>query len=435
MLSSVEDNVLITGLGAVACAGPSAGTIWESVLSGRSGIGRIAQWDSSGWAFPLGGEIAGFDPRALVPDRKLHKLLSRADLLGLNAAGQALADSGLPAWREGLDESGRRELNERTAVVCSSGGENYRNQYDYFPLLDKARGDLNAFGAELTSTVNPMWLLRTLPNNVLCYTGVTAGFKGPNANFTSHSAGGALAIIEAARMLRDGEADRALVVGYDATVEPQSVLYFAGLGLLSATAIRPFDAERDGSILGEGAAALLLETRAAAEERGAVARGGVLGGAVVSEAGGLLSLRDDGDGVRRAVREGLRLSGVDPEEVSLVAAHGNGTPRSDATEGLALLELFGEGGPPVTAFKWAVGHLIAASGVLEAVLTVLALGRREAPGIATLRALDPALRGLRVSREAQPIGGDTGILIGRGFGGLAASLVLRARCLTHSRTR
>jgi len=270
-----------------------------------------------------------------------------------------------------------------------------------------------------------MWLLRTLPNNVLCYTGVTAGFKGPNANFTSHSAGGALAILEAARMLRDGEADRALVVGYDATVEPQSVLYFAGLGLLSATAIRPFDSERDGSILGEGAAALLLETPASAERRGAAARGVVLGGAVVSEGEGLLPLREDGDGVRRAVEEGLGLSGVDPGQVSLVAAHGNGTPRSDATEGLALLDLFGSGGPPVTAFKWAVGHLIAASGVLEAVLTLLALTRGEAPGIATLRSLDPALSGLRAGREPQPIRGDTGILIGRGFGGLAASLVLR----------
>jgi 3-oxoacyl-[acyl-carrier-protein] synthase-1 len=420
----VRAPLLVTGMGAVSALGLSVPALWEAVRAGRSGIGPIRQWDAEGWPCRLAGEIPDFDPRALVSDRKLHKLLSRADLLGLCAAREALTHSRLLSYREGLSEEERSTFNERSAVVTASGGENYRNQYDFFPLLSRSGGDLAVFGAELTSTVNPMWLLRTLPNNVLCYAGVTTGLKGPNANFTSHSASGALAILEAARMLEDGEADRALVIGYDSPVEPQAILYFAGLGLLSSSAIRSFDRERDGSLLGEGAAALVLETAEAARRRGAEPKGELLGGAVVNEAEGLLSLNPEGEGVARAMRQALAAAGLEPRQVSLVAAHANGTLRSDASEGRAILELFGAEAVPVTGFKWAVGHLIAASGVLESVLTLLSLGEGEAPAIATLNRLDPSLTGLLAAREPLRLQGRTGLLIGRGFGGQTASIVL-----------
>jgi len=427
-----EPQVLITGASAVTAAGPTAGAAWESVLAGRSGIGPIRQWDASGWPCGIAGEIPDFDPRALVPDRKLHKLLSRMDLLGLKAVHDAVAEAGLLVYREVLTEEQRGLFNERTALVVASGGANYRNQYDYFPLLTRSQGDMKVFGAELLSCVSPMWLLRTLPNNVLCYAGVQTGFKGPNANFTSHSASGALAILEAARMIRCGEADRAVVVGYDAPVEPQAVLFYSGLGILSAASLRPFDARRDGSILGEGAAALVLETPESARRRGARPRGMILGGAVASEGEGLLPLRDDGDGVLRALQGALASSGLEPRDVHLVTAHGNGTPRSDASEGRAILRCFGTGSrgtPSVTAFKWAIGHLLAASGMVEAVLTLKALGEGVAPGIAPLERLDPELAGLGAAREHHPLEGGparTGLVICRGFGGLAGAVVLRA---------
>ncbi len=424
-LAGRRGEVLVTGMGAISAAGRTAAETWESVLAGRSGIRAIRGWDASGWPCEIAAEIPDFDPRALVSDRKLHKLLSRQDLLGLKAAQEALAGSGLLAFREGLGEAERVTFNERTAVVAASGGECYRNQYDFLPLLAKAKGDMWVFGEELTSTVTPMWLLRTLPNNVLCYSGVITGFKGPNANFTSHSASGALAILEAARLLREGEADRALVIGYDSPVEPQSVLYFSGVGLLSPSGLRPFDARRDGSVLGEGAGALVLETGESAARRGARSLGEVAGGAVCAEGEGLLGVREDGDGVARALSLALADARLRREEVSLVASHGNGTPRSDASEGRALLGFFGGKGPQVTAFKWAVGHLLAASGVLETVLALAALERAVAPGIATLEELDPALEGLPASREHREVPGGAGVLIGRGFGGLTSALVLR----------
>jgi len=373
----------------------------------------------------MAGEVFPFHPRELWSDRKLHKFISRSDLLGLNAAQQAIADSGLLACRDGLGRDEQILWNERTAVVVASGGENFRHQYDFFPLLTAAGGSMKTFGEELTSSVNPMWLLRSLPNNVLCYVGVTAGFKGPNANFTSHSASGSLAILEGARILGDGDADRVLVVGYDAPVEPQMVLHYAGLGLLSPEAIRPFDAARDGSILGEGAGALVLERKEEAARRGARVRGEFLGGAVTAEGEGLLNIREDGEGVARALTLGLAEADLAPDDISMVTAHGNGTVRSDLSEGRALLEVFGRNGPAVTAFKWSLGHLLAASGLLESVLTVMALEEGEVPGISTLENLDPALVGLPASQERRKLAGEIALLIGRGFGGVASTLAFR----------
>jgi 3-oxoacyl-[acyl-carrier-protein] synthase I len=410
----------------VSAAGATAAATWDAVRAGRSGIGPIRQWDPAGWPCTVAGEIPGLDPRALVKDRRLHKLLSRADLLGLKAAVEAVEEAGLAAARERLDEPGRAEFNERTAVVAASGGASYRNQWDFLPPLESAAGSRRAFGEEVPSAVTPMWLLRNLPNNVLCYAGVTLGFKGPNANFTSHSASGVLALLEASRMLHDGEADRALVVGYDTAVEPQVLLHYARLGLLAAEAIRAFDAARDGCLLGEGAGALVLETEEAAARRGARALGEVRGGAVASEGEGLLSIREDGDGVARALRSALEETGLSPRDISLVAAHGNGTERSDLSEGRAILEVFGGEGPAVTAFKWALGHLFAASGAAESVLALRAMGEGVAPGIPTLRRLDPALAGLRADPLPRALAGRTGVLIGRGFAGLDAALVFSA---------
>ncbi len=231
-----------------------------------------------------------------------------------------------------------------------------------------AEENLPAFGRELSSTVNPMWLLRTLPNNVLGHIGIRHGFKGANACITNHSIGGTLAVIEAMEALRTGEADRALAVGHDAPIEPQMVLYYHDVGLLAKDTIRPFDARRDGSLFGEGAAALVLETEASARQRNAAMLGEVLGGGSATEAQGLLAIRDDGDGLARAIETALDDAGLRAADVGMIVAHGNGTRQSDASEAAAIRRVFGAGAPPVTAFKWAFGHLIAAAGIIEAVL-------------------------------------------------------------------
>jgi 3-oxoacyl-[acyl-carrier-protein] synthase-1 len=423
-----EDSarIVITGTGAICAAGKSPDEIWETVRAGRSAIAPIQQWDAVPAQAPPAGEIANLDARDLVADRKIHKLLRRTDLLGLYAARSAIDDAGLGMHRATLRSDAAAVFNDRTGVFVGSGGGAYQNQYDFFPLLTAAQGDLQRFGSELNATINPMWLLRTLPNNVLCHIGIQHGFKGPNACVTHHSVGGTLAVAEAAAALRAGEADRAVAVGHDAPVEPQTILYFLRLGLLAADAIRPFDAARSGSLLGEGAAALVLENATAADTRHATVFGELLGSACTAEGEGLLSIRADGDGLARAIALALADADLQAADVGMIVAHGNGTRQSDASEATAIRRVFGRTPPPVTAFKWAFGHVLAASGVVDTVLTLLALRNGEVPGVATLRDVDPDFAGLPVSAGPQAPRSNVGLVVSRGFAGATAVLLVRA---------
>ncbi len=419
-------RIVISGAGAICAGGKSPEEIWEAARAGRSAIAPIQQWDASGWPAPVAGEIPAYDPRALVPDRKVHKLLRRTDLLGLYAAGQAIEHAGFVAYRETLDPTAASTFDDRTGVYVGSGGGAYQNQYEFFPLLTAANGDLATFGREMGASVNPMWLLRTLPNNVLCHIGIRYGLKGPNACVTNHGVSGTLALAEAAVALRAGEADRAVAVGHDAPVEPQTVLYYHRLGLLAADAVRPFDAQRSGSLLGEGAAALVLETETAAAARRATVLGEFLGGACTTEAEGLLAIRTDGEGLAQAIALALDEAGISAVDVGMIVAHGNGTPQSDASEAAAIRRMFGATPPPITAFKWAFGHLLAAAGILDAVLTLVALRDGIVPGVATLRELDPEFPSLPVSAGPQTPRSDVGLTLSRGFGGTNAALLIRA---------
>jgi 3-oxoacyl-[acyl-carrier-protein] synthase-1 len=419
-------KILVTGLGAICAAGRDPEAIWKSVGCGQSAIAPIQQWDASGWPTCMAGEITGVDPRVLVEDRKLHKLIRRTDLLGLYAAGRAIEDGGLLGYRETLDAEASLTFNDRTGVFVGSGGGTYQTQYDFFPLLTIAGGHLDSFGRELASTVNPMWLLRTLPNNVLCYIGIRYGLKGTNACVTNHSVSGALAVLEAAEAVRCGEADRAVAVGHDAPVEPETVLYYHRLGLLATDSVRPFDAGRCGTLLGEGAAAMVLETTSAAAARGATALGEFLGSGCTSDGEGLLALREDGDGLSQAIALALDEAGIEAADVGMIVAHGNGTRQSDASEAAAIRRVFGATPPPLTAFKWAFGHLLAASGILETVLALVALRHDVVPGVATLRRLDPALAPAPVSPEPQRPRSDIGLVLSRGFGGINVAILLRA---------
>ena len=424
-----KPRIVITGTGAVCAAGRDPESILDAALAGASAIRPIRQWDASGWPIGVAGEIANLNPRDMVEDRKLHKLIRRTDLFGLYAAGRAIDASALAAHRDTLAPDAAAEYSDRTGVYVGSGGGNYDSQYDYFPLMTEAKDALPAFGRELSSAVNPMWLLRTLPNNVLGHIGIRHGFKGANACITNHSIGGTLAVIEAMEGLRNGEADRARAVGHDAPIEPQMVLYYHDVGLLAKDTIRPFDPRRDGSLFGEGAAAIALDTESSARSRGAAILGEVLGGGSASDAQGLLAIRQDGDGLARAIELALDDAGLAPQDVGMIAAHGNGTPQSDASEAAAIRSIFGSapgGAPPVTAFKWAFGHLIAAAGILEAVLALAALTRKIVPGVATFATLDPDCAGVPVSAQAQQPRSDVALILCRGFAGTNAALLLRA---------
>jgi 3-oxoacyl-[acyl-carrier-protein] synthase-1 len=325
----------------------------------------------------MAAEVTGVDNRTLVEDRKLHKIITRTDLFGLYAAGAAIQRSGVLRHRETLDEVAAAQFNDRTGVFAGSGGGNYRSNYDFFPLLTATGGDLQKFGRELGENVNPMWLLRILPNNVVCHIGIRHNFKGTNACITNQCIGGVLAVAEAAEALRAGEADRAVAVGHDTPLEPETVLHYHRLGLESPDTLRPFDQERRGMVFGEGAAAVMLETLAGAQARQAEILGEFLGSGCTTEATGIVDLRPDGDGLSRAIQIALADAGVSAESVGMIVAHGNGTRASDASEVQALRRVFGDAPPPVTGFKWAFGHLIAASGIIDLGLALKALDQRR----------------------------------------------------------
>ena len=418
-------SVVVTGTGAVCGAGMTPDAILDAVTAGRSAVRPIAQWDTTGWPCRVAAEIPDFNPRALVDDRKLHKLIRRTDLVGLYAAGRAIDGSGIMGHRDALSADDAAVYSDRTGVYVGSGSGNYENQYDYFPLFAAAGGELPAFGRELANTVNPMWLLRTLPNNVLGHIGIKHGLKGSNACITNHCVGGMLAVIEASEALRNGEADRAVAVGHETPIEPQMVLYYHRLGLLAKEMLRPFDARHDGSLFGEGAGALVLETAASAAARNAPALGEILGGGYACEAQGLAAIRDDGDGLARAIVQALDGAHLAPADIGMIVAHANGTPQSDVSEAAAIRRVFGASIPPVTGFKWAIGHTIAAAGILEAALALTALARGVVPGVANLEELDPACAEFPVSARAQTPRSKVALILGRGFAGTDAALVVR----------
>jgi len=422
----VSERLVVTGRGVVCAAGGSPAAVWDAITAGRSAIAPIQSWDATALSASSAGEVTELGPRDLVPERKTHKFLRRTDFLGLYAAERAIEEAGLAAYRDGLDPEAEEAFADGTGVYAAAGGATYQSQYDFFPLLSAARGDLRAFGSGASAEVHPMWLLRTLPNNVLCHVGIRNNFKGPNACVTNHCVSGALALAEAKDALRRGYADRAVVVGHDTPIEPQTVYGYQELGLLADTELRPFDAGRTGSVLGEGAAAVVLETQSAAAERNAGVLAELLGTACTTEAEGLLGIRDDGDGLQRAIEAALEDAGLGPADVGLVIAHGNGTRRSDASEAAALGRVFGPDLPPVTAFKWAFGHTLAASGMVDAVLATLALRHHVAPGIATLREVDAEFADLPVSGEPRSPRTGAALVLSRGFAGTNGAVLLGA---------
>lgn len=421
---SSSPRVVITGTGAVCAAGLSVDDIWDALETGRSAIAPISQWDSSRWPARNAGEVK-VENRTLVPDRKLHKMISRTDMFGLYAADSAIQHAGMLRHREGLDEQAAAQFSDRSGVFVGSGGGAYGSSYDFFPLFTAAHGDLQTFGRELSNTVNPMWLLRNLPNNVLCHVGIRHGLKGTNACITNQCVGGVLAVAEAGEAIRTGEADRAVVVGHDAPVEPETVTYYHQVGLLSNTTLRPFERDRAGTVLGEGAASIIFETFAEAKNRGATILGEFLGSGCATEATGVLDIRPDGEGVSRALELALADAQIPPSAVGMIVAHGNGTRASDASEVMALKRVFGENLPPVAGFKWAFGHLIAASGILDLVLALRALREKIVPGIPNLTP-DPDLMPFPVSSTPQKPRSDIALVICRGFGGMNVALVVRA---------
>lgn len=420
-----SNRVFITGRSALTASGATAEETWNAVVEGRHGIDEISEWDLSQWSHRLGGELKDFQAAKMLPDRKLVKVISRQDAMGINAAVQAVENSRMMEYRNSLEAPER--FDDQTGVYVGSPGNKYCQQYDFLPLLAKSGADMQAFAQHLFDEVHPMWLLRILPNNVLAYTGITYGFKGANHNVTNHAVGGTQAILEAYQAIRSGQVDRAVVVAYDMGVEPQALFYYQQLGVLSDSHLKPFDTNHNGTILADGAAALVLESEASVKARGANCFGEIIAGLSASEASGLFSIEADGSHLSQLIERTLNKAQLSAGDISMIVAHGNGNGKSDESEAQAIGRVFAESQVPVTAFKWSTGHTLCASGVVDAVLTTFALQNQIAPGIANLEDIAPACANLAVSSSHQPLGASPhALMINRGFASMNACLVIKA---------
>lgn len=425
MSQDPTNRVFVTGVGSLSACGLSVDAMWDAVLAGRSGLGELSTPGLSTWSHRLGGELRDYQPAQYLPDRKLMKVISRHDAMGIHAVVQAVTDSGLPEYQASL--SNPDEFNQDTAVYVCSPGNKYYQQYDFLSLMAKTNHNMQAFAEQLFSEVHPMWLLRILPNNVLAYAGITYGFKGENHNIVNHAAGGVQTILEAYHAIRNGLAKRAVVVGYDTGIEPQTLFYYQQLGVLSAQHLRPFDSAHDGTVLAEGAAALVLESEASARERGRVPYAELLGGYSATEGQGLFSVDAQGQPLANLLTNTLASQQLSAQDIAFVVAHGNGNRKSDRSEAHALHSALAGHAVPVTAFKWAMGHTLCASGLIDTVLTTRALRERVVPGVANLHSISPDCSEINVSAEAREITpGARALLISRGFAGINTSLLMQA---------
>lgn len=405
------NSVYITGIGAITASGRTADASWQSIIDGRSNIGAVTQWDLSAFPYQKGAEVPNYKARELVKDRKLLKLITRQDVLGLAAADEAIQQSGI------LDSD-----NSNTGVFVGSPGNKYFQQYDFMPLLAKSGEDLTIFADKLFDEVHPMWLLKILPNNVLAYTGIQYGFKGPNQNITNHVVSGLQALIEAYHAIQTNQADRAVVIAYDVGYEPQAQGYYGKLGILSNEALKPFDTAHNGTILGEGAAAIVLESEQSLNARGAHPLAQMKAGMTTGDAQGIFSVDQDAQGLMNLVNGLMNKAKVSSPDLAMLVAHGNGNAKSDITESIAYAETTPDS--PVTGFKWSYGHTLCASGLLDTVMAVKALCHKTIPGIATFEKLSVDCRSIAVSKTHRETTGTHSLIINRGFGGLNSGVVI-----------
>lgn len=421
----ISSRVVITGIGAICASGKTPDEVFESLSHQSTCITELQNVDPSAWPCHTGGSVS-IRSRDLLNDRKLLKLLKKTDVLGIYSAEQAMACSRILDYRGSLNSGDKASFSERFGLYVGTSGASYNMQHDFLSLICAANEDMNKFGSRLDEFVSPMWLLYNLPNNVLCHVGIRNNLKGPNCCITNQGTSGMLAIIEALEAIRAGDADRAIAVGHDVPTDPQNLLYYQSVGLLSDSALTPFTSNSSGTILGEGGAALMLESLEAAISRSAVIYAEILGKGCTSEAQGLLPVRRDGDGLARAIALALDESGLRPQEIGMIVCHGNGTKASDHSEAAAIRTIFGLNPPPITSFKWAFGHTLAASGCIDTVISTLALRRKLVPPIPMPHSVEPSLKDLPIAiAPMEPIS-DVSLIISRGFGGQNTTLIIRA---------
>jgi 3-oxoacyl-[acyl-carrier-protein] synthase II len=408
-------RVVVTGLGCVSPVGNTVDEAWSNLLAGRSGIDRITKFDPTAFACQIAGEVKNLDLEPYISAKEARGMDSFIHF-GIAAAHQAVMDAGLPVG-DALEE----EASHRVACLIGSG-------IGGLPLIEATHTEYVSRGPR---RISPFFVPASIINMIAGHVSMRYGFKGPNFAVVSACTTGLHCIGEAARKIEYGDADVVIAGGSEATVSPLGVGGFASMRALStrnddpATASRPWDKDRDGFVLGEGAGVMVLESYEHAKARGARIYAEVVGYGMSADAGHMTA--PSMDGPRRAMLNALRNAGMNVDAVQYLNAHGTSTPLGDVNETNAIKAALGDHAHKVVvnSTKSMTGHLLGGAGGIESVFTVLALHHQKSPPTINIFNQDPECDLDYCANVARDMKIDVALKNNFGFGGTNGSLVFR----------
>jgi 3-oxoacyl-[acyl-carrier-protein] synthase II len=420
-------RVVITGIGLATPLGVGTEATWNGLLEGRTGITPITSYDASALRTQQAAEISDFDAEQFA-NRKTLRSMTRNDQLALAGASLAVTDAGLDVSqdgdRAGLFVGSNKEISNPMNIL--EGSLVARNE--------DGTVDIRRLGESASSAFHPLFYVEGLQAASIFYISQAHSLKGANTYFAGMAESGLMAIGRAYRSVRRGEANVAIAGGYDDASSWWNMTKFDTLGLLTQrndlgpAACRPYDVERSGTLLGEGAAFLVLEPEDRAKARGARVYAEIAGFAGAYDASHLITPDSDGRGLVQAMERALEEGETVSEDVDYVAAHGSGTRLGDESEARALKSVFGENGKlAASSVKPSTGHLIGGAGALNAAVATLAVHHGTVPPTLNLEQVDPACAGIDwVPGDAREIAVRRALALARGFEGQNVAVLVRA---------
>lgn len=406
-----QRRVVITGLGCISPVGNNVADMWNAVTSGKSGIGPITRFDASAFSTTFAGEVKNFQLEDYIPGKESRHMDTFIHY-GMAAGIQAIEDSGLVVTEENADRIG-------VNIGSGIGG---------LPMIERTHAELEKRGPR---RISPFFVPSSIINMISGFLSIRYGFKGPNLSIVTACSTGLHSIGFAARIIAYGDADIMIAGGAESTVSPLGIGGFASARALSsrnddpATASRPWDRDRDGFVLGEGAGVLVLEEYEHAKARGAKIYAEIVGFGMSADANHMTAPLEDGSGASRCMNAAINDAQINPDQVNYINAHGTSTPLGDKAETVAVKRSLGEHAKKVvmSSSKSMVGHLLGGAGGLESVITALAVYNQVAPPTINIFNQDPECDLDYCANTARDMRIDYALKNSFGFGGTNGSLI------------
>lgn len=406
-----QRRVVVTGLGCISPVGNTVADMWSAVTSGKSGIALITKFDASAFATKFAGEVKDFDLEKYIPGKESRHMDTFIHY-GMAAGIQAIEDSGLVITEENADRIG-------VNIGSGIGG---------LPMIEKTHAELTNRGPR---RVSPFFVPSSIINMPSGFLSIRYGLKGPNLACVTACSTGLHSIGYAARTIAYGDADVMIAGGAESTISPLGVGGFSAARALSsrnddpATASRPWDKDRDGFVMGEGAGVLVLEEYEHAKARGAKIYAELAGFGMSADAHHMTAPLEDGSGASKCMLNAIKDAGINPDQVNYINAHGTSTPLGDKAETIAVKRTLGDAAKKVvmSSSKSMVGHLLGGAGGLESVITVMAIHNQVAPPTINIFNQDPECDLDYCANTARDMRIDYALKNSFGFGGTNSSLV------------